>query len=665
MDFFNKKKVSELNEKINSLNEKINATNHRPAFINQQSIATWNDNIQLSMSDNIVNNRTNVNSASDRYHQTLQNPYFFKITFQIVKRILGKRGNRPYPFLYVKKYKTNNNSDNNDKQTKNISNTSQRDQGEVSKDSKSKLNAINPTSDNKRDQPIQNVGDTRGRQEESKGSEGVININTIDYENRDDLNNKYHELWDKEGLWDIVINCLSFATGVNSCAILRTKGAKKENKYWVIPRNFFKKGYTKNRVLTKIDVQWNNWEGIEEENLGSPRSAIETYTIGNEFVLCTPFPSFESPYGESYIQAFWQTGVYKEFLRLLQMMFYWKGGVISNHERIPNAMSDTDIDDMKKEYRKGMLSELQITKINPGISPENIDKIYSHESVYASGMNFDIGNSILSEDSLFPKQFIEGESSEGSLGGQSANINKEEIDDSMFYYFYHAIEKLVKDINKVFFGLNDDDYTIIPYRIEDKNMDVNGDGLINDQDLNNISNVNDQKEKENTQSQLIDVGIKKEKKINSISLIKDNETKLNSSEIKNVYKGYILKPTAFEQDDHSFEYLEYDQIAEYYNDPKSIKEFYLSDEHPLNNPMQLKKSEAIGKIELMGIDEIGVFGNLYTFEELDDDEIQLSPSYFSKDILRDGKIYHSQIDIKNIVKTTHPRSKDLVLSKVE
>jgi hypothetical protein len=643
---------------ISEESEKINATSHKKIYDvdGDHSSNYWNDNVQLSMSDNIRYNRVNVNSASHRYHQTLENPYFFKMTFQIFKRILGKRGNRPYPFMYVKRIK----SENNDKQTRDIQTNDSRDQRIVSENSQSKFNAINSSENNQRDKPVSDMGDVNGRtteKEENNFKDG-FNSNRSKYERRDDLNNKFHELWDKEGLWDIVINCLSFASGVNSCAILRTKGAKRENKYWVIPRNFFKKGYTKNRCLTKIDVEWSNWEGIEEENLGVPRNAIETYIIGNEFVLCTPFPSFDSPYGESYIQAFWQTGVYKEFLRLLQMMFYWKGGVISNHERIPNSMTDTDIEDMKKEYRKGMLSELQITKINPGVSPENIDKIYSHESIYATGMNFDVGNSILSEDSLFPKQYIEGEAESGALGGQSANINKEELDDSMFYYFYTAIEKLVKDVNRTFFNLQDDDYTIVPYQVEDHQLDKNGDGLINSEDLN--SNT----ESEDNKSENENVGIKKEKKMNSL-LIKNNEIKLNSSEIKNVYEGYILTPTSFQQDDNSYEFLDYDQIAEFYNDPKSVKEFYLSNEHPITDPMNLKKSEAIGRIELTGIDEKGVFGKLYTFEELEDDEIMLSPSYYSKDILRDGKIYHSQIDIKNIVKTTHPRSQDLKLQKKE
>lgn len=659
MGLFDTKKIDELSQINAELTEKINAieselkekTNARYMNPFEDEKKKWNDDIQLSMSDNIVHNRTDVNSADHRYHQVLKNPFFFKLTFQIFKRILGKRSNRPYPFMYVKKL---SNSDRNDQQTKDIQGINKGDSGSISEDRKSKLNASDSDQNSQRDRAVQDLrgSDRRPKEKEGNNQGNGLAGNRTQYERRDDLNEKMHALWDKEKLWDIIINCLSYACGVNSCAILRTKGARSENKYWVIPRNFFRKGYTKNRVLTKIDVQWPMWVGIEEEGMGIPMKGMETYTIGNNFILCTPFPSYESPYGNSYIEPYWQTGIYKEFLRLLQMMFYWKGGVISNHERIPATMSETEIENMKREYRKGLLSELQITKVSSNVSPELTDKMFSHESVYASGMDFNVGNSILSEDSLFPKQFIEGEAESGALGGESSNINKQEIDDTMFYFFYSAIEELVKNVNKVFFGLNDEDYTIVPYELEDANLDKNGDGLINSEDLNMSE------ESENTNM----VSIKKEKKINSL-MSHNTELKLNSSDIKSVYSGYILKPTKFLQDNGTYEMLDYDEIKSYIDDEKSVREFYLTNEHPKNEPMNVKKRDAIGKIEMLNLDENGIYGNLYMFEDIDLDEIELSPSYYSRDVVKDDGIHHSQIDIKNIVMTSNPRSKDLKLTK--
>lgn len=654
-----RKTIAKVNSKLTEYSAKINAIDHKNAM-HEATVSTWNDEINLAMPQNLVYNRVNVNNADHRYHQTLENPYFFKLTFQIFKRILGKRPNRPYPFMYVKNLQQKQRDSNGQKNSINQF----AENGRVDRKVNSLDEANNkPLSGGRKsyasvtgNEDVQNMGDSfRGRSEEGRSEEGRSS-----YDRRDDLNDKLNALWDKEKLWDILIDCLSYAFGINSCAILKTKGAKTgENKYWVIPRNFFVKGYTKNRVLTKVEVRWTNWCGIEEENLGTPMQSVEKYTIGDDFVLCTPFQSFESPYGEPPLQAFWNTGVYKEILRAIQMMYYWKGGVVSNYERVPAIMSDADINAMKKEYKKGMFSELQITKVQPGASPENVDKLYTHESVVANGMYFDIGNTLLSEDSLFPKQFIEGEAESGALGGDSSDVNKQEIDDTMFYYFYSAIEKLVKDINKVFLKISDEDYTIVPFEIEDPNLDKNGDGIVDSEELQEDINI--------PSSENDKVGdFKKEKKANSITLTKNKKAKINSSDIKAIYEGFALVPTEYEQDDGSYEYLEADEIKRYVEDQKSVKEFYFKNEHPIDNPMEIKKNEATAKIVITGFDEKtgGAKATAYFFEEQNADELYLSPTYYSHDILRGGKTIHSDIDLRNIVSTSHARAgKNIKLTK--
>lgn len=640
-------KVNSLPESDNKSIPKVNSANQRPASRElYDENRVWNDSVKLYMPENIVENRVNMNNPTHRYHQTLKNPYFYKNTFQIFKRILGKRPNRPYPFEYVNLFYGEENGNKNG----NISEVSQRngrESEEGRKPSRSKYNSLKTDSGNASSENM----------EFANGNDNFSGNKTKNqYTKRVDLNSKIHAMWDKEGLWDVLIDCLSYACGVNSCAILKTVGSNGENKYWVIPRNFFVKGYTRNRVLTKIVVRWSNWFGIEEEGLGVPFQSEETYEIGDDFILCTPFPSFESPYGEPMLQAFWSTGIYKEFLRLLQMMFYWKGGIVANYERIPVNMDQEDIDEMKKEYRKGILSELHITKVSQNSNPETVDKLFNHESVYGSGMNFEVGNSILSEDSLFPKQFIEGEATSGALGGDSGDINKQEIDDTMFYYFYTAIEKLVKDINKVFLGIEDSDYTIIPFEIDDPVLgkDVNNNGIPDIDEnvpLSTKNNVGD---------------FKKEKKANSISFIKNTDIKVNSSDIKCVFEGFALIPTAYEQDDGSYEYLEAEEIEKYVNDPKSVKEFYFKDEHPLDNPMEIKKDDASGKIVITGYDTEtgGAKAIAYLFEDVNVNELYLSPSYYSHDVRKDNKIYHSDIDLRNIVSTTRARAgKNIKLNK--
>ena len=777
------KKIEELQTKINSLTAKVNSTNHRPAYTNHPygTTKTWNDKVKLLMPENIAENRIELNSANHRYHQTLKNPYFFKLTFQIMKRILGKRPDRPYPFLYVKSYYSGNQNDQtNDIQKRDQSNgeeTESRSGSSSIKSNSSKINSGNSSAQtlerlereinargNGRNlstsrteatefdrRNTNDIGKTSSQSSESIGIQSIKNnstenssgkaraesdrnlslrssnqiggtqsssskrnattprkgstgnfTNTRDKPDRssksgdftdtsrpesgdngsgedqdtpdeapkpqfeilEELNQKAHALWDEEGLWERLESACAFALGINSCGVLQAAGSTSQSKkYWDIPRNMFIKGYTKNRVLTRITVRWPNWHRIEEENLGEPMMAEETYTIGKNFVLVKFMDSFFSPYGEPMIQPYWNTGIYKENIRLLQMVYLHKGGVVRDYERIPDTMDEDEIEEMKNEYKKGMLSELNLTKVRAGVSPESVDKIYKHESTFASNVNFDIGNSILSEDSPFPKLFIEGQAESGSLGGDNTDNDKQEMDDTMFYYFFNMIEKAVKDFNKVFLGI-DEEYTIIPWEISDPNS-----GKESDQMDNTTSEEPADAEKkpaEEEKKEDVGVGVSKKEKSNSIKFTINTTKKINSSDILAIYDGYVLYPSEYKQDDGSFEYLGKEEIKKYVEDPKSIKEFYFKNEHPLINPMEIKKSEATAKVVITGYDEKtgGAKAEAYFFEKPTSDELYLSPSYYSYDVVKDEKIYHSNIDLRNVVSTDHARAgKTIKLNK--
>jgi hypothetical protein len=385
---------------------------------------------------------------------------------------------------------------------------------------------------------------------------------------------------------------------------------------------------------------------VEETGNKIIESAIKTYTIGKDCVFFVPLPTVNSPFGKSLLYPVWTAGVGKDYARLLHINFAFKGGILSKYYRMPSTMDSAVKANVEAEAKKGMLSESVIITHPPGLSPENMDKMFTHEEVNGNDINWDELNSILSQDTPFPKSYIEGAVESGALGGSAPEMDMEKEQEVTGYYF-HYLNKLVKMINETFYGVTDQDYLVVPYQA---NQSPTQDAAKPGNEDQSLVDGKDDSEPDNNSNQLKPSEVDEER-------TKTKRTfKFNSITADGLfeYDAVLLPIESDVQYDGHTENVTLETVKEYVDDPLSVKEGYVNEEHP-DNPADVSRDEAIGKYKITGYDHRGMIGKIYYKQKPTVDT--LSNFYYSHDRKEGEKIIHAKIDFKNVVTTRAPRMK--------
>lgn len=177
--------------------------------------------------------------------------------------------------------------------------------------------------------------------------------------------------------------------------------------------------------------------------------------IYRDAIVIQPIPSVRNPHGEVYLYRECQTASEKIHLRFYELLYIHKGGV-NITTVIPTGQTQDIKDNAVIQARRGMLSRGTVMEIQSG---HPINDVMMLVQTPIPDLKFDTVNSHLSEDAKLTKQKIEGSAESGALGGQSPIINKiqdEETKESLLL----IMEKVIKDVNQVFFNLNPKSYRV-------------------------------------------------------------------------------------------------------------------------------------------------------------------------------------------------------------
>ena len=435
-------------------------------------------------------------------------------------------------------------------------------------------------------------------------------------------------------MFDVAQRTCAKALGVNCSVIVRTI-VKGTPTFWVFGREHIKKLYTRHRVPYKLDIEWPKWTDVEEDGGMVLQNAIETYTIGQDCVFFRPLPDIDSPFGLPFILPFWDAGVAKPFARYMHILYAWKGGILSKYLRYPDTLDPTTVDKLTQESRKGILSEGIMIGYPPGMSPENVDKMFQHDEVNGNDINWDELNSLLSQDTPFPKSFIDGQVESGALGGSAPEVDKQKEDETLFTLF-QLPQQLIKDINTTFFDFDRTDYLVIPW---------SDDQAVNSTSTEEAGKATPTEGDAPTKPQ-------ESQKSNTIA-------KLNSVTPDGLYEyDAVLLPVGewpypTETDPTHTEFVDMETIRDYVDDPLTVREGYFHEEHP-ENPAEVLRDDALGKYKITGYDDRGMVGKIYSKTSLGK-EFQLSNFYYSHDETTGEKTTHRRIDYRNAVRTRNPR----------
>jgi hypothetical protein len=613
-------------EKVNTTNYMNSAREFNPDTETNGATQTWNDKIHPPQSYLIRNKLINEGSAAHRHAQMERNPFFYKLSYGVAQKLFMKK---PYPFSYVNPYDVSANG--NSQSQNGIESDAQKEgqadslQRPVKRDNQQpsiKSNAF----------PLQNPQSVSSPF--ASPSEPVSQ--SVEFEVKPEMGYLYN-LWIQDNMFEICEHAFAKALGINTAVIIRTK-ENGQYHFWVFDSSHIRKCYTQNRIIVKIDLEWPSWAFCEEIGQKTVEKAIITYTIGKDCVLFTPLPTVNNPLGKSVLLPVWTAGISKDYLRFLHILYIFKGGVASKYYRIPSNTDASIKTRIETEAKKGLMSEAVTVEYPPGISPEYIDKQFEHEEVIAQQINWDEANTLLSQDSPFPKSYIEGQVESGALGGSAPEMDTQKEENTTFYYF-HYLDKLVKMINETFYDVIDQEYLVVPWQ--------------DDAATPTASNMDPESPSAPDLKPPIEEEIKKETK----RIFGKPNAKFNSITAEGLYEyDAVLLPIESDvpYDDHT-ENVTVDTIKEYLNDPLSIREGYVNNEHP-SNPAEVTKDSAIGKYKITGYDERGMLGKIY-FKTKQDPEVGLSNFYYSHDRDENGKIVHANIDFRNVVITKTPRMK--------
>jgi len=290
-------------------------------------------------------------------------------------------------------------------------------------------------------------------------------------------------------------------------------------------------------------------------------------------------------------------------------------------------------------------------------NPQWVDKLFQFETTSVGDMDWESASNLNSQDTPFPKSFIEGNVESGALGGSAPEVDKQKEEEEMFRWFY-IVDSMVKKINKAFFGATDEEFkniVVIPWcddlldsgNSEESPLGEDAPEAIKEEKLEEPK----EKPKENAP------GINIQPKKFSIPRI----AKLNSiTDTEAIYDGNLFKEGWLPQDDGTKEWLSGEEIEKYIKDPKSVKSGYIYRDyrHP-NKPEEVLKHESMGTYEIIGYNEkekqdITVF---HVYESDAPEEIYTSPMYYSRDkpYTVEGK-KQTTLDVRNTIFTESPRS---------
>jgi len=636
------------------LTAKVNASNHRPAFLNMPGpTLSHNDHIRPHQPLSISRQKNQFNNKEHRDWQSKHNPHLNKLTQGVISFLLKKT---PYPFMYAEvdinnesTEKENNDLEkeapNNKAKTVDVREIAKNDSGKPKRDgsSGSKQNSWDGSSN------VSPPGMDLFGQGENPLEQ---HMNTEYYEVRRDLMDKYHTQWleldaNRQSMFQVLRKAGHKGLATSAAAIIRrvTNG---NVQYFVFGTNQIIQTKGKGRLIEKILIRWSNWgDHIDTSNQNANKDGDQWFTVGKDCVLWIPFPCEESPLGSSFLQSVWDLGILQQQNRYLQSLWTWNGGIVDRYVRYPNTTDTATKRLLEDHFKRPMLQPGVGLDYPPGMNPENVDKLYQFEIHASQGEPmWDVYNSILNQDSPFPKQFLEGQTETGALGGSAPEENTKKENETMLGWF-HILDPIIKDINKVFFDGKEDEFkdvVVIPF-IDDLLREGIGEEM---EPLPEESKTS----KKKLEDRPIEVQVRKK---NSVGTAKVN----SMTEHGNIYLGNLFSEGWLPQDDGSQEWLDSKTIKEFVESPHTVKEGYFAWEHPETNPMEVKKTEAIGKFKVIGYDE-NLKQDITEFIIFESDtpiEIDTSPAYYSRDVTRsDGTIEQTAIDLRNAVATVSPRS---------
>ena len=638
---FNRRKIKDLEDKINTLQSKTNAISYKKT--DKDESITWNDDINPYMNRLLVKGQTDVKNVNHRSAQSRYNINANKHTFGVAEKLLSKR---PYPFSFAEPYS---------RETENDANEETDTEQGLEGDNKEHI------PEKQEPQPKSNGASSQNQLNEQGtnpfGGGGLFGQDTAKeeeykYEIKEEMDELYPK-WKEANAFYLLEQAIGISLAVGTSAICRTS----DGQYWVFGQEQFEKVKGKNRLITKIKVKWTPVDSRYEEektlsniNKMQKTGANDYFIVGKDCVLVQPFPWAYDIFGFSSIMPNWDLLINKLYLRFLHLLYIWKGGIISKYNRYPNNTEDDVKKRIELDAKRGWLSEGINMDFPPGLDPANIDKMFDHQEVLGQDINFDEANSIFSQDSPYPKMMVEGQVESGALGGSAPEVDQEELDKQINRMF-RIIEKPVMDMNATFFDYKDTDYIVIPWQNDKSAQDVEMDGLQTDMDRTGMERtIEDNK-----------TPPKEDKAQKTNSLV----AKINSVNAQGltVYQGNLFSHK-YLQDDGSYQYLEADEIKKYIDNPLSLKEGLMQIEHP-EKADRVLLGDAVAKYKIIGFDkETGLdITEFYIDSKNAPQEIDVSSMYFSEDVKKEDKVFHTNIDLRNAVFTSRPRSEGSTKAK--
>lgn len=466
-----------------------------------------------------------------------------------------------------------------------------------------------------------------------------------------------HRKWQQWDMFQKFKECVAQGNGVSVAWIVRIAP-----EYFLIFNSAQIDGdnYWRDPITHEITEVWFTWHGAEGGYLsGTKKNSEECIVkakIGVNAVQYMPNPDVDTPFGRSDLLPIWMTGIYRELNAFYAVLFNKKGGINGRTLIAPDNMSATAKNVFKKEALKGIESELLEIyypkgMVNAGMDPS---KFVQWNENKGGNPAFNDTNTMLAANSPLPPSFIEGPAS-GALGGKAPEEDAKTINRFLMGQT-SRIQKLVKDINSVFMGIQNVNYMIIPYFREEQSTKV-------DNKEENPLETPKTEEVATTNSRSAVISFNRQ------------DVKTNSVNGMIIYQGNMLSSGIYEYQERNmftgavesvYEYLDPKEIEKFVKDPAAVKEFYVDLEH--NQMLDVGLQTAIGKAIIKDtVNDLGVTKDkteLQFKSEWDPkhENIFLSPIY-SVQLKNNGRLYkgkkvldQTNISIINCSLCSYPRS---------
>ena len=471
-----------------------------------------------------------------------------------------------------------------------------------------------------------------------------------------------HDLWTDDRMFKILEKVFAEALGVNSAFIFKMKDEtfKVFNRSHIKDENYWREPGT--RKLVAIKVKWKGGGGGKSKgsNVDLSTPSLMGY-IGENTVMCQPYPSVQNVFGKSSLLGIWSMIIYKMRNKFYNFVVNKKGGIASRELLIPDNVSTTWYKRFEKEALKGVESELITIKYPTALGTTDPSKFVDWQENHVGPTNYKEFDDMMSNDSPIPPSWMDGPQT-GSLGGVNANIDDMEIDEIIRNYF-SLVEQTIKEINQTFYGI-EPNYAIIPY-LEPKDEKIELDAVGNEIE-DKKDNPSDKDDNTPATNKEKSKDIKKNEKMNikKKTIPKTHSMKFHSVATENgqyVYEGNLWEEGWYNYGTHDnpeLEYLPKEEIMKFIDDPKSILDGYVSIEHlegtivPKHLSIAKYETYGYGLVDGLLRDKTKVY---FPFDPMVD-EMDVSPVYDTLDIKRDGNIIQTELDLRNVGITTSPRS---------